>query len=305
MSRSDVWRGRLSAAALALCLLFLATPLVLVVWIGLSDAPTITLRAGGPTTRSVEAFLGDPEWADATRRSLLMAAVVAVLAVAVGALAAHANVRQGGHLSVLAAGLMILPAVVPTVFYALGLVLLADRTQAGALSLVVLGQTVLAAPFAFLVMRIGLRALRPELIESARLLGARWHTVLLRVVAPPLVPYAAVSAAIAASQSLAEPVLAIFLVNDATATLPQRSFQGLRFTFDPLIMTAAALIVLVTAAVAGPALVLVHRRGRRTAPPADPADPGPAVPGPADPGPAVSGPVVPGPAAATPAETAS
>ncbi|MBQ1026019.1 ABC transporter permease [Micromonospora sp. C95] len=260
MSRPDTWRHQLSTAALALCLTFLACPLALVVWIGLSDAPTISLRAGGLTLRSIEAFLADPAWADAARRSLVMAVIVAALAVAAGSLAAYVNVRQTGRLSILTAGLMILPAVVPTVLYALGLVLLAARIPLSAIELVVIGQSVLATPLAFLVMRIGLHALRPEQVEAARLLGARWHTTLLRVVVPPLVPYAAVSAAMAASLSLAEPVLAIFLVNDAAATLPQKSFQGLRFSFDPRIMTAAAFIVLLTAVVTIPALLLAHRR---------------------------------------------
>lgn len=256
-----VLRRVLSAMAVVLGVAFLVGPILLVVWIGLSDAQTISMSAGAITPHSITAFLADPAWSDALRRSVLLAAMVAVLALAMGSLAAFVNVRQRNG-RIFSAALMILPSVVPTVVYALGLILVSGRVDVDPLYLLALGHTVIATPFAFLVMRVGLQALRPDLVESARLLGASPLTTFVRVVVPPLVPFALVSAVLAGSVSLAEPVMAIFLLNDSSATLPQKSFQGLRFSFDPSIMTAATVIILITLVVAVPSGMLMYRRDR-------------------------------------------
>lgn len=253
-------RRYLARAVWALAAAFLVAPVLLVVWLGLSDARTISVSEGHASLASVRTFLEDQSWTDALRRSLLLAAAVAVLAVALGSLAAYVNVRQSAMARTISGVLMVVPSVVPTVVYALGLVLLSARVTVDPVVLIGLGHTILATPFAFMVMRVGMQALRADLIESARLLGASWTTTLTLVVVPPLVPYALVSAALVGSVSLAEPVMAIFLLNDSSATLPQKSFQGLRFAFDPAIMTAAATIIVLTLVVTVPCLALLMRR---------------------------------------------
>jgi putative spermidine/putrescine transport system permease protein len=243
-------------------LAFVAVPLVLVIWIGFSDAATVSLSAGSFSHRSVTGFLSDPAWSGALVRSLLLACSVAALALLVGSLAAFVSVRQGRRLRALVSALMLLPGFLPTVVYAVGLVLLSARTAVEPISLVLLGHTVIAVPFTFIVMRAGMLALQRQQVESARLLGASRTLTFAYVVVPPMLPYAALSAALAGSFSLAEPVLAIFLLNDSSATLPQKSFQGLRFGFEPFVMTAAALIILLTTVVVVPVAAFLHRRRR-------------------------------------------
>jgi putative spermidine/putrescine transport system permease protein len=235
------WLGRIGAA---LALAYITLPLVLVVWIGVGARREIALPAGTPSVDPVRELLNDPSWYDAMVRSLLLAGYVAVVGVVVGSIGAYASLRGGPVTRSVVMALMMLPAIVPTVVYALGLVLVSTKVPIMPTHLLVVGHAVVATPLAFLVMRVGVESLRPELVESARLLGASRLLTLTTVVAPHLLPFGLMAAALSASVSLAEPVLAIFLLNDSTATLPQRSFQGLRFSFDPLIFTAATVIIL-------------------------------------------------------------
>lgn len=256
---SGRWAGRVGAT---LALAYVAVPLVLVVWIGTGTARSISLPAGVPGVEPVRRLLADPGWFDALVRSLVLACYVAVVSVVVGSLGAYASLRRGPVVRAVVLGVLLAPAVVPTVVYALGLVLVSTEVPVDPAYLLVVGHAVLATPLALLVMRVGVASLRPEQVESARLLGASRTLTLATVVVPHLLPFGLVAAALAASVSLAEPVLAIFLLNDSTATLPQKSFQGLRFSFDPLIFTAATVIILMVGVVVatGAALLLIRSR---------------------------------------------
>ena len=82
---------------------------------------------------------------------------------------------------------------------------------------------------------------------------------LLYVVLPQILPFVIVSMALGASISIAEPVMSTFLLNDSSATLAQKSFQGLRFNFDPFVLTAAGFTVIIVMLATIIGIVLMNR----------------------------------------------
>jgi putative spermidine/putrescine transport system permease protein len=261
-------RGRFRSGALTAWLGFIAAiafvilPVVLVLRIGLDATGAMRWSTAPLSYKPIKGLLEDQAWSDALIRSFELGALATVAALAVGSLAAYVNLRSNWAGRVLSAGLMILPAAVPTVVFALGLVLFSSRLGIDTRLALIIGHAMVSSPFVFLVMRIGLSGLRPELVESSRMLGASASLTFFYVVLPQLLPFLFVAASFAMSISLAEPVLAIFLLNDSSATLPQKSFQGLRHGFDPLIMTSATLIVIVLLLLATVSLVVLIRQTR-------------------------------------------
>nr|WP_247261133.1 ABC transporter permease subunit [Rhizobium lemnae] len=210
----------------------------------------------------IRTLLEDQSWSSALVRSFELGAVSTLTALLVGTLAAYINIRATWPWRLLSAGLMILPAAVPTVVYALGLVLFSSRLGVDNRLTLIMGHAMVSSPFAFLVMRIGLAELRPDFLENARMLGASASLTFFHVLLPQLMPFLFVAASLAMSMSFAEPVLAIFLLSDSSATLPQKSFQGLRFGFDPLIMTSASLIVVLLLLLTTLSLLVLIRKAR-------------------------------------------
>ncbi|MCP3976547.1 MAG: ABC transporter permease subunit [bacterium] len=255
-------RRGLSAIVLGLASAFFLVPLLVVVWSGLAADEFVRFPPGRPELSSVVTFFEDDEWRMSFWVSIRIAIVSAVLALIVGTACAVVVSWASRAVALVLIFFIIAPAVIPIVVQAVGLVGLGRTVAIDGIVLVTLGHVVISVPFVFLVMRVAVGHVDVVQIQAAQVLGAgRWLTA-SRVVAPSLAPFMLVALAIAASISLAEPILAIFILDDGSATLPQRSFQGLRFSFDPILFTAAAVLVIITAVLLTVSLgiALVYRR---------------------------------------------
>ena len=101
--------------ACAAIYLFLMLPLLVVFPISLSSAPYMQFPPPGYSTQWYERYLDDPQWIDATVRSLYIGAATAVLALALGVPLAFSLARGRFIGRALLDRVALAPIIVPTI----------------------------------------------------------------------------------------------------------------------------------------------------------------------------------------------
>ena len=245
-------------AACAIIYFFLMLPLLVVFPISLSSAPYMQFPPPGFSWQWYERYLDDPQWIDATWRSLYVGVATAALALALGVPLAFSLVRGTflgrGILDRIAMG----PVIVPTIIVSVAVYgLFAKLKLIGMWYGLVVAHTVLALPFVVLVMVAGLRDFDRGLEQAAEGLGASRLRTLMRVTLPLLRPSLVSAGLLAFITSFDEVVVALFL-SGANMTLPKKMFDNILMEIDPTIAAVSVMqIVLVTIV-----LVLIGRFGR-------------------------------------------
>ncbi len=257
MKRVALGRRVLVLAGAAIYL-FLMLPLLVVFPISLSSAPYMQFPPPGLSWQWYERFVGDPQWIDATWRSLYIGAATAVLALALGVPLAFSLVRGTFRGRTLLDRLALAPIIVPTIILSVAVYgLFAKLKLIGAWYGLVVAHTVLALPFVVLVMTAGLRDFDRRLEQAAEGLGAsRWRT-LGRITLPLLRPSLVSAGLLAFISSFDELVVALFLAGP-NMTLPKKMFDNILMEIDPTIAAVSVMQILLVALV----MVLIGRFGR-------------------------------------------
>ncbi len=249
---------RTLVAACSAIYIFLMLPLLVVFPISLSSAPYMQFPPPGFSWQWYERYLDDPQWIDATVRSLYIGVATAVLALALGVPLAFSLVRGKFVGRGLLDRIAMAPVIVPTIILSVSVYgLFAKLKLIGEWYGLVVAHTVLALPFVVLVMVAGLRDFDRTLEQAAEGLGAsRWRT-LARITLPLLRPSLVSAALLAFITSFDEVVVALFLAG-ANMTLPKKMFDNILMEIDPTIAAVSVMqIILVTVV-----LILIGRFGR-------------------------------------------
>lgn len=214
-------------------------PPVMTAWVSFSPDSLLTPPTGEWSLRWYRRFFSDARWTAAAGRSLLVAALSAILCVTLALPAALAqSAPRWQRLALL------LPAFVPPVAVGLGLLPLFHRLNLWGTTLgVTLAHAALGLPVAYLILRT---AVGPELRDcelAARGLGANRRQVFARVTLPLLRP--ALLAALLAQFVLSwnEGVVTTFLASPRSETLPVVMWSQLRGSASPLVAVASTLAV--------------------------------------------------------------
>ncbi len=236
---------RLSAACAIL--LFLLLPIAVVLPMSLTDQRTLSLPQHGLSLQHYRSLVGSPAWRASIGTSALVAAASAMIAVVCGAACAVGCWRVGTRLARWVAAAMLLPLLVPTIVYALGLYRLYAwlgllDTHLG----VVLAHAVTGLPYVVLLVTTALTGMDPRLEPAARSLGAGPGQVLVRVLVPLLRPALLSSALLAFVHSWDELVLVLFVAGRRVMTLPRRMWDGINDTLDPSLAGVAVLLIAVS-----------------------------------------------------------
>jgi thiamine transport system permease protein len=196
--------------------------------------------------------------------SLGFALVAAVIAVAIGGLAASWLASRGGR------GwfdlLLMLPLGTSAVTIGFGFLLALDRPidLRASIALVPLAHALVAIPFVVRVTLPLLRSIKRELREAASVLGASparvWREIDLPIVARAL----AVGAGFAAVVSLGEFGATSFVVRPASMTVPALIFRYLARPGSSSFATAMAMAVVLAAITAVIVLLIDRVRGAET-----------------------------------------
>ncbi len=250
-------RSILIAACVAIYF-FLMLPLLVVFPISLSSAPYMQFPPPGYSWQWYGRYFADPQWIDATIRSLQIGLATSVLALALGVPLSFALVRGKFPARWLLDRLTMAPIVVPTIVFSVAIYgLFAKMKLIGEWYGLALAHTVLALPFVVLVMIAGLRDFDRALEQAAEGLGASRLRTLRRITLPILRPSLISAGLLAFISSFDEVVVALFLAG-ARMTLPKKMFDNILMEIDPTIAAVSVMQILLVAIV----LFLIGRFGR-------------------------------------------
>lgn len=241
---------RLSLVVAALAILFLIMPFVVVLGASL-DASQAYRISFPPTALSLDAYRSIPEtYVSALGRSVLVAAIVAVLATALGLMASLGLVRGRLMGREVAAAFFRLPVQIPLVvtgavflqfFY-----LVAGVTRFNAMTSLtglVVAHMFVALPYAVGAISAVLARIDPALDEAAAILGASPWGTFRQVTLPLLRPGVVAGLFYGFIISFGDVPIAIFLVGSDNATLPVRIFQDMQFDFKPSMLAISSIVV--------------------------------------------------------------
>lgn len=234
--------------------LFLIAPILVIIPLSFNAEPYFTytekmlaLDPEGYSLRWYEALLGSAEWRRAIGNSFIFAIFSAVIATALGTLAALGLNRKELRYKGLIMAALISPMVVPliitgaalfSVFARIGL----SNTYLG----VVLSHVVLGTPFVVITVTASLAGFDQSLIRAAQSLGANQTTTFFKVILPLLLPGVISGALFAFITSLDEVVIVYFMTGAELQPMTVRMFSGLREEINPTIMALATILILVS-----------------------------------------------------------
>lgn len=244
---------------------FLVVPTLTVVPMAFSDSRFLEFPPPGYSFRWFQAFVNDPAWMSALTRSLIVAAITAVIAVPIGTLAAYALVRSSQRSSRVFEPLLLAPMMVPIVIFGFALYIGTLILGLGqSLIVVVIAHVILALPFVVVTVSAALRTFDFQLVRAARVAGATAFQAMIRIVVPIIFPAIGAATLIALMISLDEAVVAMFVAGDFSPTLPVKMFGSIQYELNPVVPVAATMLTLVTIVLMITSFSLVRITRRRT-----------------------------------------
>lgn len=250
--------GRVALWAFALLtVLFLAAPSFIVVPMSFSGSEFLAFPPATWSLRWYRFYAGSTTWISATRTSLELATITALVAVPVGFMAARGAASLSPRWRAFVGGVVLLPAVVPAILIAVGLYFLFARLDLiGTMTGLAIGHIALAIPIVFVVLSAALAQFDYNQERAARSLGAG-RLATLRLVTIPQLAYALFSAALLAFlTSLDEVVVAMLISTGDNTTLTKVMFASLRDKIDPTVAVVSSILLVVATG----AVVLLQSR---------------------------------------------
>lgn len=249
-------------------LIFLYLPTLMLGIFSFNTSSTIAFPLEGLTFDWYRRAFENEDLRRSLVRSLWVAGSVAGIATTLGVLVSYALARRSFRGKSVISAVILLPLVVPTVVLGVALLVL-FRPDAGVLPVplgllaVLLGHVVVALPFAVLLVLPRIARIDRRLEEAAEDLGASWAQTFRRVVLPLIVPAVISSILVCFVVSIDEVVIASFVAQPQSPTLPLYIYSGLRLggTIPLLMPVATAMIVFSSLLVL--VSVLIRRVGER------------------------------------------
>lgn len=243
-------------------LLFLLLPITVVFPLSLTDQRFLSLPYESLSLQHYVTFFTSERWLGSTGQSLVIAVFSTLLAVASGTLCAIGCWKLSTRLTELVRVLMLLPIIVPSIVYALGIYRLWIRldlldTYLG----IILVHGVTGIPYVTITVSTALANFDLRLEQAARGMGASLAQTLRWVILPRIMPGIASGAIFAFIHSWDEAVLILFIASRALFTLPRRMWDGINENLDPVMAVAACVMILLSMLMLAGDLWLRRRRG--------------------------------------------
>jgi putative spermidine/putrescine transport system permease protein len=239
------WGWAVLWAAVVLVLAFLCLPSFFVIPVSFTSGSFIQFPPEGFSWRWYDTYLSSPNWIGATIRSFVVALWTGVVATVLGTAAAFVLVRQRlfGRTAILT--LLLAPLVLPRIIIAVALFYLYARLQLIGTTLgLVMGHTVLAAPYVVITVMAVLKTYDERLDQAAWSLGAsKWRT-LVHITLPQIRGGLVAAFLFAFITSFDELTIALFITGGGTATLPRQMWNDLLLQVNPTLAAVSTIILL-------------------------------------------------------------
>jgi len=227
--------------------LFLVLPIIFIAALSFGSSQWLIFPPPSWTFKWYQELFADPRWLYSALTSLKIAAIVTVLSVVIGFLAAL-GLNRGtfvGREALRALFLtpMILPVVVLAVaLYALFLKLGLAGTTLG----FIIAHLLIALPFSIISIGNALEGFDKSVEDAAVLCGASPWEARVRVTVPAVSHGIFAAAVFSFLASWDEVVLAIFMASPTLQTLPVKIWATLRQDLTPVIAAASTLLIAFT-----------------------------------------------------------
>jgi len=242
--------------------LYLVLPILIVVPVALTDQRFLSLPREGLSLQHFQTVLTSPEWLGSIWQSFTIALASTALSVVAGTLCAIGCWRISRRATDLVRLLMLLPLIIPSIVYAIGLYRyfgpldLLDRFLG-----VVIAHGVTGIPYVVITVSTALAGFDPRLEQAARGMGASLSQTLRWVILPRIMPGIVSGAIFAFIHSWDELVMVLFIASRDVFTLPRRIWDGINENLDPAMAAVAVLLIVFTLL-----LLVVDMALRRRAP---------------------------------------
>lgn len=233
---------------LLLVCIFMIGPVIVVILEALTSAKYVGFPPTGYGFHWFRLVFQNSEFVHALVLSVFIALAVAVVGGVLGSCSAFALAHYNFRGKRIAAILTIAPLTVPAI--ALGIALLSIEAligMVGSVFVIFLAHLLLGIAFVVNLTRVGIGSIDQNGVLAAATLGAKPWTTFWRVVFPQFRSTLVVGCLFAFAISFDEVGIALFIVGPNTTTLPVAMFNYLEQNYDPLVMAAGALLLIIAA----------------------------------------------------------
>lgn len=252
-------RDRLLGASAVLVYTFLYAPILVLVVLSFNASGSSTTW-GGFSTQWYGELLRSDDLIDAFKNTLVVGVSVTAISTVLGTLLAIGLARTVR--STVLDSLLFLPAVVPDIVLAIGLLSFFSLVGISlGLHTIVLAHVVFDMIFVAAMVRTRLGYFEPSIEEAAQDLGASKAATFFRVTLPLIAPGIVAGALVAFTLSFDEFIIAFFNSSPTAATFPIKVYSRIRFGLTPVVNAVATVLLTVSFTTI---LVAVLLNGRAT-----------------------------------------
>jgi ABC-type spermidine/putrescine transport system permease subunit II len=235
----------------AIVFAFLLLPVVIVVLTSFTTQTFPGIPQEGLSVEWYEQLLQDEKLLNALTVSLVVATGSAILSAAIGTVSAVGFVRAEFPYKQQISTVMLLPMIISPVITGIALVRYFGTIQLpSGYPALILGHTVLALPYVFLLVRSELLTFDQDLERASRVLGADPVTTFRHVTGPIISPAILAGGFIAFVASFGEFTATQFLISPSTSTVPVVIYTMLRTGLTPTINALSVVLIIVMLVVA-------------------------------------------------------
>lgn len=249
VSETQISRGsRLWLYALAaLVMFFQIVPTLLVIPMSFSDSQYMEFPPQQWSLRWYESYFSSTAWMQASRTSLTVGVLTALVSTLLGTMAAYGLFFSRVRYANLILMLLLMPIMVPAILIGIGVFYIYAKLHlVNTLVGLVLAHSMLAIPVVMMVVSSALKTFDPTQKLVARSLGAS-RLQAFRLVIFPQIRFSILSGAVLAFlTSFDEIVVSLFVSGGENSTLTRLMFNALRDQIDPTIAAISTLVVIST-----------------------------------------------------------
>ena len=240
----------LSIAFTIFIVAYILIPILVTLVMSFNDAAMIRFPISVWSLKWYQEFFASPQWTDALMNSIVIAIGTALISTSSGILAAWAFERFNIPFKDVWYLLIMLPLFMPGVVLGLGVAIafgglqIGDYSIYGSRELVMIAHSLWAMPLVFMLMEATFRMIDYRVVEASYDLGGKPVGTFFEIVIPMVSTGIISSALFAFVISLNEFVMALFLTDRDTQTLPVLMWLSLRSAGTPRLAVASVILAL-------------------------------------------------------------
>lgn len=229
---------------------YILVPILVTLVMSFNDAAMIRFPINEWSLRWYKDFFGSAQWTDALVNSITIAFGTALISTSAGVLAAWAFERHHIPFRDFWYVLIMLPLFMPGVVLGLGVAMSVGNVQIGSYGvygtreLVMVAHSLWAMPLVFMLMEATFRTIDYRVVEASYDLGGRPVQTFFEIVIPMVSTGIISSGLFAFVISLNEFVMALFLTDRDTQTLPVLMWLSLRSAGTPRLAVASVILAI-------------------------------------------------------------